>query len=152
MTRKWRWRAAATWRSESKRLCAELQLREPATRQPSGSRLWVICGAFMVLPPCPVHLRSLPTGGRQSSGREEQRATSGNNSTHNHERWRARLRTLSRSVQRAACKKLPDHHRLVYVRHPHPFPDEILEVLEGGHHCQFPGLKRGRHAPIRRFI
>src|ERR1700674_1493422 len=41
MTRKWRWRAAATRRREAKRLGAELQLREPATRQPSGSRLWV---------------------------------------------------------------------------------------------------------------
>jgi len=28
--------------------------------------LWVICGAFKVLAPCPVHLRSLPTGARQS--------------------------------------------------------------------------------------
>jgi hypothetical protein len=27
-----------------------------------GSRVWIICGAFMVLAPCPVHLRSLPTG------------------------------------------------------------------------------------------
>jgi hypothetical protein len=27
---------------------------------------YTICGAFMVLAPCPVHLRSLPSGARQS--------------------------------------------------------------------------------------
>jgi hypothetical protein len=37
--------------------------------------LWVICGAFMVPAPCPVHLRSYrPARGKQG-GREEQRVT-----------------------------------------------------------------------------
>jgi hypothetical protein len=32
-----------------------------------------------------------------------------------------------------AFKKLPDHDRLVDVRHPHPFLDEISEMPEGRH-------------------
>ena len=40
------------------------------------------------------------------------------------------------------CKKLLDHHRLVDVRHPHPFLDEISEMLEGGCHCHLPGLRK----------
>ena len=39
------------------------------------------------------------------------------------------------------CKKLPDHHRLVDVRHPHSFSDEITEMLEGGRHCHLSGIE-----------
>ena len=38
-------------------------------------------------------------------------------------------------------KKLLDHHRLVDVRHPHPFSDEISEMLERGRHCSPPGVE-----------
>jgi hypothetical protein len=31
-------------------------------------------------------------------------------------------------------KKLPDHHRLVDVRHSYPFSDEVSDVLEGRRH------------------
>ena len=43
------------------------------------------------------------------------------------------------------------HHRLVDVRHPHPFSDEISEAFEGDAIFHLPGLRNGLpclHSPF----